>query len=95
MLQELSTCLHEGSLDSQSKASMEKKIKKNYLSYQRNAWIEFKPYSLTLNLFSTALLDSFLINFHTSTEIIKHLEDFQYIAEGHNEQCLKCMYMIC
>lgn len=78
-----------------AKPLWKKKIKKNYLSYQRNAWIEFKPYSLTLNLFSTALLDSFLINFHTSTEIIKHLEDFQYIAEGHNEQCLKCMYMIC
>lgn len=85
MLQELSTVAWGQSLDFQSKASMEKKIKKNYLSYQRNARIEFKPHSLMLNLFSTAILDSILINFHTSTEIIKHLEDFQYIAEGHNE----------
>lgn len=48
---------------------------------------------LSLNLFSTALLDSFLINFHTSTEIIKHLEDFQYgTQKRHNEQCQVYVY---
>lgn len=36
-----------------------------------------------------------MINFPTSAEIIKHLEDFQYIAGEHNEQCLKRKHILC
>lgn len=44
---------------------LEKKIKKIYLSYQRYTWIELQLYSHTLNLLSTAILESLLINFPT------------------------------
>lgn len=42
---------------------------------------KLKLYTHTLHVVSTKILGSTLINFPTSTEIMKHLEDFQYMTE--------------